>query len=122
MVVDNNPLMTCTAPCSMPLNNGRHTLRAQLQGYTVAQRVFNVPDENTQTIALAKQTGALVVTSVPAAATILVDGTDFGLTPATLHLTPGQHRLTLLNGSQRHEEVVTVVGDAIQAANVTFPQ
>jgi Protein kinase domain/PEGA domain len=122
VVVDNNPSTTCRAPCSLSLRAGRHTLATQMPGYTTAQRIFNVPETTSVFVALAMPTGALVVTSRPSAATILVDGKDFGLTPATLHLPPGQHRITLMNGSQRHDETVTVVADGIQAAGFTFAQ
>jgi serine/threonine protein kinase len=122
VVVDNNPSTTCRAPCSLSLRAGRHTLAAEMPGYTTAQRIFNVPETTSMFVGLAMPTGALVVTSNPSAATILVDGKDFGLTPATLHLPPGQHRITLMNGSQRHDETVTVVADGIQAAGFTFAQ
>lgn len=122
MTVDNNRAGTCKAPCTVSLRAGRHTLAAQLGGYTTSQRIFNVPETTSLFIVMPKLTGALVVTSQPSAATILVDGKDYGLTPATLHLPPGQHRVTLMNGSQHHEELVTVVADSIQAAGYIFPQ
>jgi serine/threonine protein kinase len=122
MTVDNNHAATCKAPCTVSLSAGRHTLAAQMGGYTTSQRIFNVPETTSLFIVMSKLTGALVVTSQPSAATILIDGKDYGLTPATLHLPPGQHTVTLMNGSQRHEEVVTVVADGIQAAGYIFPQ
>ncbi|MCU1292049.1 MAG: ligand-gated channel protein, partial [Bryobacterales bacterium] len=122
VVVDNNPSTTCKAPCAVTLHAGRHTLATHIAGYTTAQRIFNVPETTSVFVALARPTGALVVTSSPSAATILVDNKDYGLTPATLHLPPGQHRITLMNGSQRHDDVVTVVADGIQAAGYTFPR
>ena len=111
---------TCTAPCTLRLINGRHTLTAETPGYGMAQRVFTVPDESTLYISLQKRTGALVVTSNPSSATILVDGKDAGLTPATLHLTPGQHVVRLVNGSQHFDTSVNVVADGIQATGYTF--
>ena len=95
MVVDNRPDRTCTAPCTLSLSNGRHTLSTQLPGYTPAQRIFNVPEDNSVFAALDKSTGTLVLTSIPAGSTIVIDGKNSGHTPATLHLTPGDHRLGL---------------------------
>jgi hypothetical protein len=40
-------------------------------------------------------TALLIVTSMPDGAHLVVDGTDQGTTPATLHLAPGPHDLTL---------------------------
>lgn len=122
IVVDNNPVLACKAPCNISLSGGRHTLSANLAGYTLAQRIFNVPETTSVFVTMPRLTGALVVTSNPGAATILVDGKDYGLTPATLHLPPGQHRVTLMNGSQRHDEMVTVVADGIQATGYSFPR
>ena len=121
-MVDNNPSLTCRAPCAVSLRAGRHTLATQMPGYTTAQRIFNVPEITSLFVPLARPTGALVVTSSPSAATILVDDKDFGLTPATLHLPPGQHRITLMNGSQRHDALVTIEVDGIQATGYTFPR
>jgi serine/threonine protein kinase len=122
IVVDGNPALACRAPCNISLSGGRHTLSANLAGYTLAQRIFNVPESTSVFVTMPRLTGALVVTSNPGAATILVDGKDYGLTPATLHLPPGQHRVTLMNGSQRHDETVTVVADGIQATGYSFPR
>ena len=110
----------CTAPCTLRLINGRHTLTAETPGYAMAQRVFTVPDESTLYISLQKRTGALVVTSNPSSATIQIDGKNAGLTPATLHLTPGQHAVRLVNGSQHFDTSVNVVADGIQATGYTF--
>jgi len=122
VTVDGNASKTCTAPCTMQLANGRHTLTADVAGYDMSQRVFDVPDENTLYIALARRTGALVVTSSPSSATIYIDGKNVGLTPETLHLPPGPHLVTLVNGTQRYQATVNVVADGIQATGYTFPK
>src|SRR5262245_22158128 len=41
----------------------------------------------------------LVVGSVPAAATVLVDGRARGRTPTTLHIPPGRHHVVLQHGA-----------------------
>ena len=120
VTIDDSAGTMCRAPCSVPLSNGRHTLTTQMAGYEVSQRIFNVPESSSMFVALNKLNGTLIITSAPPASTILIDGTDFGLTPATLHITPGPHHLTFLKGSQRHDEVIRVNTDTIQAIGYTF--
>ena len=120
VTVDNDPTKTCTTPCTLSLSDGRHTLRADLNGYSPAQRIFTLPQDRSLVIGLSKQTGTLVVTSTPSGSAILIDGRNYGLSPATLHLPPGQHHLTLLNGPMRHDQTVVVEGDAIQATSYNF--
>ncbi|MBV9084177.1 MAG: PEGA domain-containing protein [Acidobacteriaceae bacterium] len=122
MVVDNRPDRTCTAPCTLSLSTGRHTLSTHLPGYTPAQRIFNVPQDNSVFVALDRTTGTLVLTSIPPGSTIVVDGRNSGHTPATLHLTPGDHRIELINGSQRHQETINVEPDTLQARSFDWRQ
>jgi hypothetical protein len=91
-----------------------------MDGYSEAQRIFNLPQDSSMFIQMVKQTGTLVVTSVPSGSTILVDGRDYGVTPASLRLPPGRHELALLYGSQRHVESVQVQADGIQAKSFTW--
>jgi hypothetical protein len=108
VVVDDRADETCTAPCTLSLANGRHTLTAQANGYTVARRIFTVPESNSVYVPLAKSEGVLLVTSTPNGSTVIVDGKNYGRTPATLHLSAGVHQLVVVSGSTRHEESVVV--------------
>ena len=108
VVVDDRADETCTAPCTLSLANGRHTLTAQANGYTVARRIFTVPESSSLYVPLAKSEGVLLVTSTPNGATVIVDGKNYGRTPATLHLSAGVHQLVIASGSTRHEESVVV--------------
>jgi serine/threonine protein kinase len=120
LVVDSRADATCTAPCTMSLPAGRHTLTAELNGYTVARRIFNIPETNRLIISLTGNDGTLLVTSSPSGSTIFVDGKSFGSTPATLHLPAGLHTLLLLNGSHQHEETVNIQPESFQARAVRW--
>ncbi len=120
IAVDERSDATCHAPCTMTLPVGRHTLTAQLNGYAIAQRIFTAPDTNSLYIQLAQSFGLLVLTSTPAGASILVDGNSYGRTPATLRLSVGVHRITLLYGSQRHDETVNVEAETMQSRNIRW--
>ena len=57
----------------------------------------------------------LIVTSEPSGSQVLVDGKDYGPTPAHVQLLAGPHQLVLVNGSQRHEETVVITIDAFES-------
>jgi hypothetical protein len=120
IIVDGDVAKSCITPCTMSLSRGRHTLRAEFPGYSVAQRVFQVPGEIPVNITLAKQTGTLVVTSYPSGEAVFVDGRQAGTTPATLQLSPGPHEVAVSNGTGRQAQTVTVQADAIQAKRFTW--
>lgn len=108
IVVDGNPTTSCVAPCTMSLPTGRHTATFELNGYNLARRVFNVPDERSLITPLGRSTGTLVVTSTPAGANIFIDNKPAGKTPTTLHLPAGRHTLVLVNGPMRHQETLDI--------------
>lgn len=108
IIVDNREDMACNAPCTLSLANGRHTLTAQTDGYTVARRIFTVPQDASVYIPLAKNQGILLVTSEPSGSTVIVDGKNYGRTPVTLHLSPGVHHVAVANGATQREEAVVV--------------
>jgi serine/threonine-protein kinase len=108
VTVDGNSAMSCTAPCTLSLANGRHTLAAEANGYTVARRIFNVPQDSSLYIPLTRNEGVLLVTSAPSGSIVIVDGKNYGRTPVTLHLSPGVHQLIVATGATRHEESVVI--------------
>ena len=89
---------------------------ANSPGFVAAQRIFHVPDESNLLIPLRESTGAVIVTSLPSGASIMVDGREAGHTPVTLHLKAGEHRLDAFFGSQAKQQMVQVQTDAIQGA------
>jgi serine/threonine protein kinase len=108
IVVDGNASTSCVAPCTMSLPAGRHTATVELNGYNLARRVFNVPDEKTLITPLGRTSGTLVVTSTPAGSDIFIDNKPAGKTPTTLHLPAGRHTLVLVNGPMRHQETLDI--------------
>lgn len=115
LVIDSRADASCTAPCTMSLPNGRHTLTAELPGYNVARRIFTIPDDKSLFIAMTQSTGVLFVTSVPPGSTIYVDGKPYGRTPATLRLPAGSHHLVVANGTSQREETIVVQTDGFDA-------
>lgn len=108
MVVDGRSDLTCNAPCTLSLTNGRHTVSAELDGYNIARRIFNAPNNASLFVNMGKSMGVVVVTSALSGCTVLVDGRPSGSTPATLHLTAGSHRIAVVSRASRHEETVQV--------------
>jgi hypothetical protein len=120
IVVDGRSDASCTAPCTMSLPNGRHTLSAELGGYNIARRIFTIPSDTSLYVPMNKSTGVVFVTSTPSGATIYVDGKPYGRTPATLHLTAGSHQVVVVNGSSQREETVVVQNDGFEARSFRF--
>ncbi|MBV9303881.1 MAG: protein kinase [Acidobacteriaceae bacterium] len=120
IVVDNRFDNVCTSPCTLGLRSGRHTLTADLNGYTEARRIFTVPQDSSLFVTLNKSVGVLIVTSSPPGASIFVDGKDYGHTPSTLRLPAGPHRLVLVNGALRHQETIQIENEGFSARNFRF--
>jgi serine/threonine-protein kinase len=117
VVIDGG--VACTSPCTLSLPPGRHTLTVQAPGYELARRIFNVPGDASLYVPLVHDTGALLVTSVPIGADVLVDGQVAGRTPVTLHLSLGTHRITWIQGGNQHQETVEIQS-GIQARGYRF--
>jgi tRNA A-37 threonylcarbamoyl transferase component Bud32 len=111
VVVDSR--QSCLSPCSMPLSNGRHTLTAELTGYTLAQKIIQVPDDTNVFLPLIRSVGVLLVSSEPSGSQVAVDGKNYGPTPLTLHLPAGSHHLTISDGDRRHDETIEIDGDGV---------
>jgi serine/threonine-protein kinase len=111
---------SCTSPCTLSLSSGRHTLIAQLAGYAVARRIFNVPQDASLFISLQRGQGVLVVTSDPPGSAVTVDGNPIGYTPVTARLVAGPHQLVISRGSAQHVETVQIEPDAFQARTIRW--
>jgi serine/threonine-protein kinase len=120
IVIDSRSDATCTAPCTISLQSGRHTLTAELNGYNTARRIFTVPQDSSLYLPLLRSTGVLLVTSVPSGSSVAVDGKTEGTTPATLHLPVGVHRITVISGGDKKEETVNIEPDSFQAVSVKW--
>ena len=120
ITIDGRSDVTCSAPCTISLQSGRHTLTAELNGYNTARHIFTVPQDSSLYLPLSRSTGVLLVTSVPSGSTIAVDGKTQGTTPATLHLPVGVHRITVISGGATKEETVNIEADSFQAVSVRW--
>jgi serine/threonine protein kinase len=120
LTVDNRADVTCQSPCTLSLPSGRHTLTAELSGFNLARRIFTAPNDGSIFIMLGKSMGVLIVTSTPSGSQVLVDGKDYGQTPATVRLATGPHQLLLINGAQRHEETVVIGNDVFETRSVRW--
>ncbi len=117
IVVDDNAAGACTSPCTLSLASGRHTLTAQMDGYTLARRIFTVPNSTSLFIPLTKSTGVLIASTVPNGSTLYVDGKQSGRTPLTLRLPAGSHHLLFVYGAMQHQETIDVENDGLYQVN-----
>jgi len=122
MVVDDNPQTSCLSPCTLSLKNGRHTLAVEMNGYETARRIFNVPDETSLYVPLVKNMGVLVVTSSPPGSSIFIDGRNYGHTPSTIRVPPGLHRIELVNGPLRQQQMIQVESGAFIPVTIRWGQ
>jgi serine/threonine-protein kinase len=122
VVIDGNPATSCTAPCTLSLPSGRHTLTMNEDGFGITRRVFNVPQDTSVYAALSKSSGVLILTSVPSGARVAVDGRDYGRTPLTLHVPTGQHHIVVTYGGLQHEETVQVDNDQFIARSFRWTE
>jgi serine/threonine protein kinase len=119
--VDDDAATTCTAPCTLNLGSGRHTLVATIAGSAPARRIFLVPQDKEVTVVMQRSLGTLLVASSPSGAQVLIDGQNRGQTPASIRLPAGPHRLVVtLNGDQRAEQTVLVEEDQIVTRTIRW--
>ena len=113
--VDNKADLTCTTPCSLPLETGRHTVVASIEGYRDLTRVINLPSDASVSLDLERSFGTLNVVSSPPGATILINGQIRPeRTPAVLKLPPGPYRLQVVSGEAKsNEETVNIRDGAV---------
>jgi serine/threonine protein kinase len=121
VTVDGHQALYCVTPCSLNLTAGRHTLTLDAPGAAVAQRIIQVPDERNVYVALQQSIGTVQVDSVPSRSAIFIDGHLQGQTPASLKLSPGRHRIKLVNGARTHERMIDVTADTVQSFTFRFP-
>lgn len=67
------------------------------------------------------QTGSVVVTSAPVASPVLIDGIPRGVTPFTVSLPPGAHRIDVGDGAQMRTQTVTVTAGGDASLHVELP-
>lgn len=67
------------------------------------------------------ETGSVVVTSAPVASPVSIDGSPRGVTPFTVSLPPGAHRIDVGAGSQMRTQTVTVTAGGDASLHVELP-
>ncbi|MGH9666077.1 MAG: PEGA domain-containing protein, partial [Bryobacteraceae bacterium] len=123
LVFDNDPALSCTAPCTLPLLAGRHTLAASLNGYRSSLKIFEVPGDSGVTVALQQVAGTLSIATQPSGATVVFDGKEQAQkTPATISLPAGRHQVQLIKGTLKHEETVEIRDGHISVVNIEWTQ
>ncbi|MDP8269011.1 MAG: PEGA domain-containing protein [Candidatus Tenebribacter davisii] len=112
-------------PATLEIDVGSHELRLELDGYQDYVETFNVGDGETHTVNATMtiaNNATLIVNSVPAGATIYLDGDPAGIvTPATLEIDTGNHELRLeLTGYQDYVETFNVGDGDTYTVNATM--
>ncbi len=120
IVFDGNPSLTCTSPCAFALLPGRHTIQATVQGFRVARRIFELPQQPSMNLVLEKEAGLLTVTSTPPGATIFINGQEHPQkTPAMIPLAVGKYKIAIVKeGFPRDEGDVDVRDGRTATLNV----
>jgi hypothetical protein len=106
--VDNDRALNCVTPCDLQLPNGRHTFTLTAPGYSEHRGILQVPDERSKLLTLSPDLKTVRVISVPPDLEVSVDGKSAGQTPATLHLSVGQHSLTFKDKGRQEERTINV--------------
>ena len=109
IVLDNDLSETCQAPCMLHSPPGVHHVTISDAGYLNEYREIHVGDtaQDIPLITLRQPSGTLMVTTVPAGATVRINGKSIPqLTPAQITLAPGSYSVTVeKNGHTQTQRV-----------------
>jgi len=97
-MLDGQADTACTTPCTLEASPGPHKVEITKTGYDVERRDVRVDSSPVEIPAVVMHSleGTLMVTSVPAGATVLVDGKrQQHPTPAQISLPPGSYSITV---------------------------
>src|SRR5580658_3934916 len=123
VTIDNSPDAVCQSPCNMDLAAGKHRIQAKKEGYYQLTKDFEVDGQQPEiAFALDQIVGSVIIETVPAGASISVDGKPRpGTTPVTIQLPVGQYKVTLTKeGFDPFDYDVKVAADVIRRAQVTL--
>ena len=88
---------------------GTYTLKLQKQGYSSVTRTIEVLENQTTTINETLASGKEVtITSDPSGAQLSIDGASVGITPKTISLGFGSHKIKLVNGKKVVEQSLAI--------------
>ncbi len=120
-VFDQKSSTECKTPCTLTLPAGRHSVALRADGYRMALRTFNVPQDSGLIVNLEKAEGTLVLASDPPGLTVILDGREQARrTTATFVLPAGPHKVELLNGQERREMSVEIRDGVTTAQTVKW--
>jgi serine/threonine protein kinase len=113
VVIDDNPQLSCHAPCMLSLPAGRHTMRADADGYRTSRRIFYEPQDSDLMLTMDKAQGTLSISSTPSGAAISLNGQEQPQhTPAALTVPVGNYTVKISrNGAQAETSVVVHDGE-----------
>ena len=121
VVIDDDPALACTTPCSLLLEGGRHRLIVSKAGYRDVFRDIEVPREAKVAVEMALITGTLTLTTKPAGLTVLIDDQEQPRkTPMSVTLPVGDHRVRVVNGAAQQDFTVQIVDGGITAKAVEW--
>ena len=106
-------------PADPPFSGGKVPL-ALLALIVLAQAGFIVFLLMSAPTTPAPETGSVIVTSVPLASPVSIDGISRGTTPFTMSLPPGPHRIDVGAGSQIRTQTVTVTAGSDASLHIEF--
>jgi serine/threonine-protein kinase len=114
--LDGNPQKACKAPCSLDAQRGRHTISITMPGYQIEHRDVDVESSPVETlpVILRPLGGTLLLASVPAGATISVNGRPIPqVTPAQIALAPGTYTIAIAKDGKQASATVEIRNGAI---------
>ena len=114
--LDENPQKACKAPCSLDAQRGRHTISITMPGYQIEHRDVDVESSPVETlpVVLRPLGGTLLLASVPAGATISVNGRAIPqVTPAQIPLSSGTYTIAIEKDGKRGSATVEIRNSAI---------
>jgi len=123
VTIDNASDSSCQSPCPVDLAAGEHTIQAKKDGYYPLVRKFEVDGQMPDiSFTLDQVTGSVMIDSVPAGASISLNGTPrTETTPASLRLPLGQYKVSLTKeGFEPFAYDVDVRADQLHQAKATL--
>jgi predicted Ser/Thr protein kinase len=111
--LDGRAGTACTTPCWIDASPGRHTIAISMDGYHVESREVEVGSNPIElgAVVLRPLAGAIMLTSEPSGAAVLVNGKRIDkTTPAQIQLAPGTYKITVEKDGKQSSETVEVRG------------
>jgi len=121
--LDGNPEKACKAPCSLDAARGRHSISVTMPGYQIEHREVDVESSPVETlpVILRPLGGTLLLASVPAGATISVNGRPIPqVTPAQIPLAPGTYTIAVAKDGKQASATVEIRNGVISHQRIVL--